>query len=73
MVRETGRFRARADNGRECTLIEYTEFLQSDSMEESGGDTGLKSYKLPDGTKVKRSFDGMFKIHPFGPVVRRVS
>jgi hypothetical protein len=72
MLRQTDRFQARADDGREYAIVEYTNFLQAGG---TGGPTqvaGVRSYKTVDGTIVSGKDDGSFEIFPRGPIVRRV-
>jgi hypothetical protein len=70
--RKTDQFIGRADDGREFEILEYTDFIDTPG---SGGPSdipGLKKYRLRNGTPVIGQGDGVYKIFPDGPIVRRV-
>ena len=70
--RKTGQFIGRADNGQEFEILEYTDFIDTTGTEGPSETAGLKKYRLRDGTTVVGKGDGIYKIFPFGPMVRRV-
>jgi hypothetical protein len=72
MVRETGRFRARADDGEEFVVVEYQNFIGTSG---SGGPSQVpenKSYTLLDGTPVGPRGDGTYEVWPHGPIIRPI-
>ena len=70
-VRKTGQFRARADDGRDVVIHEFTEFTEVVSSMGAQQVEGLKSLKLSDGTPVNVRGDGVYKVFPHGPTLHR--
>src|SRR5262249_30189764 len=69
---KTGRFRAKADDGREFDCVELTRYTE---VVDAGWWTwvpGEKSLELTDGTHVGLSGGGTLEILPAGPMVRRM-
>lgn len=68
--KETGRFRARAQDGREFIIIERTEVLVTGPT--TPPVDGQKSYELADGTGVNPLPDGTCEFLELGRRVRLV-
>jgi len=68
-IRNTGQIRARADDGREFVIHEFTEYIEVVSRMGTQQVEGLKSLKLPDGTSLNRRGEGVYEVFPFGPTL----
>jgi hypothetical protein len=67
-LRETDRFLARSDDGREFAIVEFTTFL------DAGNGTwipGIRELRTSDDTAVNFNSDGVFEVL-LGPIVHRV-
>jgi hypothetical protein len=60
--KETDRFVARAADGCEYTIIQYTTFIEADSFESSGWIEGMKSLLTDDGQRVNYRGPGQYEL-----------
>jgi hypothetical protein len=74
--REVSRFRARADNGRVYTVIEYQEMIKIDEIRPRGDPTpwhpGAKRLALIDGSPVNQLDPGTFQIVHTNQIIRKL-
>ena len=70
-VRRTGQLIAEDKNGKRYTIIEYTTFHDiSNPKEPDKWISGLKGYKLEDGTPINKLNDTEFEADIFGNTVK---
>ncbi|MBK1842835.1 hypothetical protein JHL17_36125 [Azospirillum sp. YIM B02556] len=70
---ETGRFAARAEDGRVHAVVEMTSFIQMVTFRgPAGWVPDGKSYRLDDGEAVEPTPDGGFRIAASGLALRRI-
>jgi hypothetical protein len=61
-TKHTGTFRAKATDGREYTIDEFTEYLSGHSSSGAYNIEGLKFYKCDDGRYVNKIEKGKYEI-----------
>jgi lysophospholipase L1-like esterase len=61
MRRETDRFRAVAENGDECIIVEYTNFIVVKTTTSQGKGRGSRSYLTSDGRHLNPLSDTEFR------------
>ncbi|AWB07642.1 hypothetical protein A6A40_21855 (plasmid) [Azospirillum humicireducens] len=70
---ETGRFKARAEDGTVHSVVEVTSFIQMVTFRGPAGWVPEgKSYRLDEGETVEETADGCFRIAATGLALRRI-
>ncbi|MBN1368327.1 MAG: hypothetical protein JW967_10425 [Dehalococcoidales bacterium] len=71
-VREIDRFKARTDKGKEYIIVQYQEYISTDSFDGTGEIEGLKSIFTSTGLHVNFIDAKTFKVVETDEIVRKV-
>jgi hypothetical protein len=73
MTKEIGRFKAKADDERIFTIIEYQDFTDAGTIDDPHAtNPGLKRLLTSDGERVNFQADGTFQIVSSGLILCRI-